>query len=406
MLVLVFTVLFLIATGSLILFYGKTPVRKKKLLFAYSTFFLSLLFIELALHLFVMIMRPPAMIAHKGTYEYLIDNPIFKDQPDAENFLREWSDTKMIFKPFVVWDRQEFKGRYFNISKEGVRQTWAPKFAGDKPAVIYTFGGSTMWGAGVSDNQTIASYLSKILNATQPRYQVVNYGEVGYSFTQEVIQLLLLLRDGHRPDYVIFYDGINDIYAGYQAGRAELIMNTDMLSRKLDRTEPSAAQSLTAGLKKVVNEHFLIYKSFRLLVGKFQKPFTETGARLTPEQIERLAHSIRDSYAKTYAILETIAATYNFEFICFWQPSGHLEKKLFAAEYNSHPRFKDAALKALSCKTTEIVLQNAPPRLFDLTDALKDRQTLFYFDSMHLCAEGNYTIAAQMAGMVRNELLD
>lgn len=404
---LVFAVisLFLVGTGLLVWISGTSPAARKRLLFTYLALLISLVLLELALHLLVAVAKPRALVARKGTYEYLIDNPIFKKHPDAQYFLKEWSDTKMVFKPFVVWDRQEFKGRYFNISRDGVRRTWTPDFKGVKPKTVYTFGGSTMWGSGVDDNQTIASHLSRILNERRVGYKVVNYGEVAYSFTQEVIQLLLLLREGHRPDYVVFYDGVNDVYAGYQAGKAELIMNADMIGQKFSEEEPAAAECLGRCLKRMTYEHFLLYKSFRLLVSKFQPAFSEPGARFTPEKIDRLAGSITDSYMKTYKLLEIMSETYDFEFICFWQPSGFLEKKLYAEEYNSHPRFKDKTLKALSLKTTETILNNRPSRLFDLTDVLKDRKTFYYFDSIHLCPEGNRTVAARMAEMLNRELL-
>lgn len=398
---------FLIGTGALVLFYGTTPQRRRTLLFSYMALFISLAVVEAGLHVLVAVARPRSLVADKGMYEYLIDNPIFRSQPDAEYFLREWSDTRMVFKPFLVWDREPFHGKYFNVSSDGVRQTWNPIFdGGQKPSMVYTFGGSTMWGSGVCDDCTIASYLSKILNESQARYEVVNYGDVGYSFTQEVVQLMLLLRDGHRPEYAVFYDGVNDIYAGYQAGRPELIINADMLSAKMQQDEPTALQMLGAGIKKTIRDHFMLYKSFRLAVGKFVKPFPEPAAHFTPEQIDRLAAAIDDSYAKTYGVLESLSKIYGFEFICFWQPSGHLEKKLFDEEYNSHPRFKDKTLKELSQKTTQAVLKDPPQRLFDLTDALNERPTYFYFDSMHLCADGNKMVAEKMADVVKRELLN
>jgi len=400
-----FLAVFLAGTGVLIRVYGRTPERRKRLLFTYTALFMAVVCLEVLLHLLVAVAKPRALVASKGTYEYLIDNPIFRKHPDAKYFLKEWSDTKMVFKPFLVWDRQEFKGRYFNISRDGVRRTWTPDFGQARPKTIYTFGGSTMWGSGVSDNQTIASYLSKTLNARLPAYHVVNYGEVAYSFTQEVVQLLLLLRDGHRPDYVVFYDGVNDVYAGYQAGKAELIMNADMIGEKLNEDEPPAAQCLGKCLKRITYDHFLLYKSFRLLVGKFQRPFAERGAGFSPEKIDRLAKGISDSYMKTYKLLEIMAETYDFEFICFWQPSGFLEKKLYPEEYNSHPRFKDKTLKELSRRTAETILKNRPARLFDMTDALEHRETYYYFDSIHLCPEGNQAVARKMAEMLDKEVL-
>jgi len=57
---------------------------------------------------------------------------------------------------------------------------------------------------------TIASYLSEGLNAQNFKFTVLNKGQPGHTQTQELIHLITLLKQGERPDYVIFLDGAND----------------------------------------------------------------------------------------------------------------------------------------------------------------------------------------------------
>ncbi len=60
------------------------------------------------------------------------------------------------------------------------------------------------------------------------------------------VRLVLLLREGHRPDYVIFYDGANDVYAAYQAGRAGAVQNTDRMRWLLNTNSLPAPKRFVA----------------------------------------------------------------------------------------------------------------------------------------------------------------
>src|SRR5439155_17899889 len=107
------------------------------------------------------------------------------------------------------------------------------------------FGGSTMWGTSQRDDHTIAAEAAHRLQALagpNARVEVTNFGETGYVNTQELLQLMLELRAGHRPDVVVFYDGLNEVAATVQGGTAGLPQNESKrvaeftMGRALDRT--------------------------------------------------------------------------------------------------------------------------------------------------------------------------
>jgi hypothetical protein len=99
---------------------------------------------------------------------------------------------------------------------------------------VFAFGGATMWGTGSPDWETIPAYLQAGLEARRGKpVCMVNFGESSFVSTQEVIQLLLQLESGNVPHLVIFYDGINNIYAAYQSGQAGVHENLDPIAAKL-----------------------------------------------------------------------------------------------------------------------------------------------------------------------------
>jgi hypothetical protein len=74
-------------------------------------------------------------------------------------------------------------------------------------AKVYFFGGSTMWGDGVDDGATIPS-----LFAARTGLHAENFGEPGYTAHQNLSLLIKVLQDGHRPDLVVFFDGVNEVW--------------------------------------------------------------------------------------------------------------------------------------------------------------------------------------------------
>lgn len=129
---------------------------------------------------------------------------VLASAPWAEDYAREWDESlKTAWHPYVYWRRHPYEGAYVNIDKRGV--TANPVSASHADLTVYAFGGSTMWGTGSRDQGTIASHLSRELNALGlGTVYVENWGESGYVSTQELIELYLLLREDHVPDVAVF----------------------------------------------------------------------------------------------------------------------------------------------------------------------------------------------------------
>ncbi|MGO9118307.1 MAG: SGNH/GDSL hydrolase family protein [Desulfomonilaceae bacterium] len=148
-------------------------------------------------------------------------SPSFRDTrpAPAEGYWDEYHPYSLRWEPYVYWRRERTEGRYVNVSESGVRRTWTSKTSrtSDGPCRIWCFGGSTMWGDGARDKFTIPSHIAKILSQQMPstNVEVVNFGEIAYVSTQEFLTLYMKLRQGERPDVVIFYDGVNDVYSAY-----------------------------------------------------------------------------------------------------------------------------------------------------------------------------------------------
>ena len=139
---------------------------------------------------------------------------------------------------YVLQDiNEDCSTRFVNYSGR-VRRTWNPATPGGARVYeIAMFGGSTMEGLGAVDDETIPSHFSRLANAASPGdvlYHVTNYGVSGYTFTQSVMKLVTLLRDGRHFDAVIFYGGDNDIDYAYNLGEIGALESEDLVRTRLE----------------------------------------------------------------------------------------------------------------------------------------------------------------------------
>ncbi len=139
----------------------------------------------------------------------------------GDDYWREFAQSEAVqYWPYVLWRRIPYSGTMIHVDDRGLRLTPGADCQ-EGAFTVFAFGGSTMWGTGARDGETIPAYLQAGLQAIQDGpVCVVNFGESGYVSTQSLITLITELQAGHVPDWVIFYDGINDTVAAYQTGKA------------------------------------------------------------------------------------------------------------------------------------------------------------------------------------------
>lgn len=127
---------------------------------------------------------------------------------ETVQFLLEYHQLpKSHFESFVGWrSGEKVTGRILNIDDEGNRITINRSAQGTE-TVFDFYGGSTIWGYGVSDANTIPSQFARINKNSFAR----NFGEQGYVSRQELNHLLNNIVQRRIGDVVIFYDGWNDV---------------------------------------------------------------------------------------------------------------------------------------------------------------------------------------------------
>ncbi|HUR10042.1 MAG TPA: SGNH/GDSL hydrolase family protein [Flavitalea sp.] len=127
------------------------------------------------------------------------------------------ASNKFRYTPWIEFSNIDYTGKYVNI-QNGMRSTVPDHIfpSGSKDTIdIYFFGGSTMFGFNVSDEETLPSQFVRLYQQQYPTgksIRVQNFGTPTYYSYQELMQYAQLIFKGHRPDVVVFLDGVNDFW--------------------------------------------------------------------------------------------------------------------------------------------------------------------------------------------------
>lgn len=294
------------------------------------------------------------------------------------------------WKPYVYWRTSPFQGKYINIGEDNLRKTWNPK-SQDVDVIVFMFGGSTIWGWGARDDYTIPSLLSKILfDEYQIKAKVINYGEVGYVSTQEVIALMTLLQKNNRPNFVIFLDGLNDICSTLRTGQLGM---TGVPWNELERKRSFHLEQ--AGVfKQLVSlyaQHSFLYSGFIQAMGtiKQKEPLKEHQATLISE--------IMKVYLENIKTVDALAKSYHFESLFYWQPTITTKKTLTPYEKELEEAGEHLLKARVIFKGVNALISTQNTVIRDMTNILSDDEESYYIDYFHTNEKGNEKVARKMA---------
>lgn len=316
--------------------------------------------------------------------------PGYSDQSWHQKTWEEYDivNTMADYSAYDLWQRREYHGEFINVLSDGARLTPGAACETEDAYRIYAYGGSTMWGVGTPDAMTIPGYLQAALNEAADRpVCIVNYGELGNVSTQGVIRLIKALQRGDVPDMVIFYDGVNDVIAADQTGKAGMHRNLSTFQNAMRSQAP-------------------LHPLLRLLSDSYA--FTFVRGIIRPPQVEEavtrsttLSDDVVEAYLTNYRIVQALAEEYGFEAYFFWQPVMVVgDKPLTPEEQQMASVVKEPLLSMYRetwAKVAEIVSSASGSeyeRLYDIADIFDGHSELLYFDHHHLIPPGNEIAAA------------
>lgn len=331
--------------------------------------------------------------AHKGHSpgrEYRTELPNYPDHRRARALYAEMN-ASWRYRPVVIegWRRRAYRGRYIHIDARGRRLD--PAAATQARHVAHFFGGSTMWGTGVEDADTIAAHFARHRAGWASR----NEGESGWVSRQGIDRLVNLLNQDDVPDAAVFYDGVNDVF---YLCNGSLSLNGHM--RELDeRNAPENQDGLHMLRSLFAPEAWL-----------WRRVAERRGPQL-PGATDRCADAVgRESVARTllnnWGIAHDLMAARGRVFLGVLQPLayvGHprldhlrgLPEDLGAGGRNLND-YDRTFYQAVYTLLRQRIAERHVPWLLDATEAF-DTGDYTYVDYCHVTANGNALVAARIS---------
>lgn len=330
-------------------------------------------------------------------------SPVYDNDPNKIAYWTEFTEVWTThFEPYYHWRRNPYDGRFINIDKNGVRRTLG---ATPRPGAkkLFMLGGSTMWGTGSADKDTIPSLVQAALG---PGYDVRNYGESAWVSTQELNYLLYQLAKGNVPDAVVFYDGVNDGYAGaYSPGipRDPHNLRVENSTKKnifVKFAEQTKYEKLLQFLERTTN---------RWTAGSGGG--TADWDKKMSSKIDRNAHGVIQMYEAHIKQVKALAHEYGFKAFFFWQPNlfsltrdkkrlNQYERDTIAEAspvlVESQKKVYEDAKKAFSNREAE--------NIFFIGNVFDEVPGPLYIDWHHVGPYGNRIIANAMLARIRKSL--
>lgn len=307
------------------------------------------------------------------------------------------------WEPYVYWRSKPYAGRCVVIEENGLRRTVqdAPP-AGARTLEVFCFGGSTMWGSGVRDEETIPSLLADKLQKIGLAVVVTNYGQPGYVSTQEVLALLLELQQERIPDLVIFYDGFND--SGAALLNSTVGLAADEFQRRAEHE--TFRQPTFSAMVRLYARHLPLTK---LLLPSFQADLvTRSEQRKAGQPLDQIAMAVARRYLRNIQSAQALANGFGFETSYFWQPlvatrqTPAMEERVFLTEGMTgfHTAMADIVGQIRNQLAASDPAVGRLTLLDDLFDQPEHRGRSYFFDDCHLGATGNRIVAQRIADSV------
>jgi lysophospholipase L1-like esterase len=318
---------------------------------------------------------------------------------------REIESLEERWQPYVYFRPKPFQGETIVIGTDGLRATWQPdkssqRSTGKTAVKVLMLGGSSLWGFGARDDQTIPSLLARKLHERGLNVEIRNLAELGYVTSQELIGLIGELQNGYRPDFVIFYDGVNDTTSALLAGEAGLTTNEFNRRREFNLVQSPRRLAATLAEKLLVESGS--YRFARAVRSRLERRAAIPKTPASDDSMRSLARSVAERYVANMNIVETLARGYALRPLFFWQPTIFNKTELTAVERDEAQKYAwtEPAFRMVYKQISESHELAADPAFHDLSRIFADEKKLAFIDYCHTTETANAQIAEKMAAAV------
>ncbi len=327
--------------------------------------------------------RPPPTSAYA-------DLPLYHDKAKARLVWEEFEESRHVeFAPFVEWRRKPYAGTTVHVDEQGDRFWPGAPVSTTAAPVVRLFGGSSIWGTGGTDEETIPAALHRL----RPGYRVLNHGESEYNSRQNFERLVNLLGRGQRVDVAVFYEGFNDVLT--------------LCRRDVDLNGHGEEPRMRWVLEQAgTARYFLIGKTQELLTNVFSTERADFACDEEPARARAVAMTVVNQWRLAQTLLEAQGG----KLIVVLQPVAALGRprldyfeQVRTPGEPSRTSALTRQLRAVYPYWQKLARKPGNEWLHDFTSVF-DGGRAIYIDQVHGSAEGNAIVARRLAPLVDSAL--
>lgn len=315
--------------------------------------------------------------------------PNYSKHPDyAREVFEDYGRVQHEYEPFVGWKMKAYQGKTLHVSDQGLRVTPAPTFSGERTATVRFFGGSTMWGEGADDSNTIPA----LFNSENPEYRVFNHAQLAYNSRQELDALISMYSRGEQADIVIFYDGVND---------AAFLCPNDIDELPAHRLVPMYRNQLYRGSAAMVRE-ILSKALFRNILTVVRRTIGHPSEAPSPYDCANnpmKADQIAEMMLKNWELAHEIVTARNGKFIAILQPAAFIGKP--RTDHLDLDEQLGKNFQEIYERVRRKISERNHPWIVDMSNRFDGTEHIF-IDFCHVSPNGNRIIATEISNLVKN----
>ena len=318
--------------------------------------------------------------------------PVYDDAVYAERIYKNQKVADFDYIPFIEWRHKPFSSETLNIDENGYRLNGEPGPTSKDPINTVSFGffgGSTMWGTGVDDGNTIPAHF-QVLDS---RFHVTNFGERGFNSRQNLNELINLTVTQTAPQIVVFYGGYNDVWVhcNYAVSRS---LNGHIREQRLREALLVSEDTQSAVY------HYLIEPVY-LMISK-----VSGGRGFLPacSNDRQRAAAVAAMIVENWQTAHDLVSRHSGKFFAFLQPNAHVgSPNLSYLDLSEDRMLRGEEYRAVYPLVRKLAAQKNLKWIIDLSTVL-DGDRRLYVDDAHLSPEGNKTVAKKIYEILRTEL--
>ncbi len=317
--------------------------------------------------------------------------------PEERLALRREHAIRFVDDPLVLFRELPRTGRFVSVDPRGFRLgadqgPWPPS---PEYFNVFMLGGSTTFGYGVPDEDTIASYLQPMLGSGDGREaRVYNFGRGAYDSGMERLLFQKLVLMGIPMDLVIFLDGVNDFVDS---------IHPILVSRAMTRL---GEQRVDAPVRAVLRELpmarlFAPDPLHQALIQELELDDPQAGERPADGTDGGNAEPIRaviDRYLTNTLVIEAIASDRDIEVLFAWQPAATYKSDASLHPYRKNRLGVGQRIREGYTELRAHLDANPPGASFlwcaDIQEGVKE---LLYVDRFHYTPRMSERVAACIA---------